>query len=49
MRFMVSQNPLNNPNFVWEKIVATQPTNLTRRRANLEDVFLRLTGTALNN
>ena len=39
--------PLDNPNFVWEKIVATQPTNLTRRRANLEDVFLRLTGTAL--
>jgi lipooligosaccharide transport system ATP-binding protein len=41
--------PLDNPNFVWEKVVATQPTNLTRRRANLEDVFLRLTGTALNN
>ena len=41
--------PLDNPNLVWEKVVATHPTNLTRRRANLEDVFLRLTGTALNN
>ncbi|AFZ12485.1 Phosphonate-transporting ATPase [Crinalium epipsammum PCC 9333] len=41
--------PLDNPNLVWEKIVATQPTNLTRRRANLEDVFLRLTGNVLNN
>ncbi|MDZ8051394.1 MAG: ABC transporter ATP-binding protein [Aulosira sp. ZfuCHP01] len=39
--------PANNPNLLWEQLVATQPTSLTRRRANLEDVFLRLTGTSL--
>jgi lipooligosaccharide transport system ATP-binding protein len=39
--------PANNPNPLWEQLIATQPTSLTRRRANLEDVFLRLTGTSL--
>ncbi|OUL30718.1 multidrug ABC transporter ATP-binding protein [Nostoc sp. T09] len=39
--------PANNPNLLWEQLVATEPTSLTRRRANLEDVFLRLTGMSL--
>jgi lipooligosaccharide transport system ATP-binding protein len=29
---------------LWQQLVATQPQRLTRRKANLEDVFLRLTG-----
>ncbi|MFB2919832.1 ABC transporter ATP-binding protein [Aerosakkonema funiforme] len=40
--------PPENPNLLWEELVAKQPTSLTRRRANLEDVFLRLTGRSLN-
>lgn len=32
---------------LWEQLVATQPQRLTRRRANLDDVFLRLTGGVL--
>lgn len=32
---------------LWQQLVAAQPASLTRRRANLEDVFLRLTGAAL--
>ncbi|MBH8562897.1 ABC transporter ATP-binding protein [Nostoc sp. CENA67] len=39
--------PANNPNLLWEQLVATQPISLTRRRTNLEDVFLRLTGISL--
>lgn len=39
--------PPHNSNALWEQLVATQPGSLTRRRANLEDVFLRLTGTSL--
>lgn len=33
---------------VWEQLTALNPTRLTRRRANLEDVFLRLTGSVLS-
>lgn len=40
--------PTDNPNLLWEELVATQPASLMRRRANLEDVFLRLTGRSLN-
>ncbi|MDX2230970.1 MAG: ABC transporter ATP-binding protein [Leptolyngbyaceae cyanobacterium bins.349] len=32
---------------LWEQLVATEPERLTRRHANLEDVFLRLTGKVL--
>ena len=32
---------------LWQQLVATQPSKLTRRQANLEDVFLRLTGASL--
>lgn len=32
---------------LWDHLVATQPERLTRRHANLEDVFLRLTGKVL--
>lgn len=32
---------------LWEQLVATEPQRLTRRHANLEDVFLRLTGKVL--
>ncbi|WP_088889425.1 ABC transporter ATP-binding protein [Leptolyngbya ohadii] len=32
---------------LWDRLVATQPQRLTRRQANLEDVFLRLTGRVL--
>lgn len=39
--------PTDDPKPLWDKLVATQSTNLTRRRANLEDVFLRLTGISL--
>jgi lipooligosaccharide transport system ATP-binding protein len=40
--------PEHDSNVLWDQIVATQPEKLTRRRANLEDVFLRLTGSALS-
>ncbi len=33
---------------LWEQLTALNPTRLTRRRANLEDVFLRLTGSMLS-
>jgi len=33
---------------LWEQLTALNPTRLTRRRANLEDVFLRLTGSVLS-
>jgi lipooligosaccharide transport system ATP-binding protein len=39
--------PSDNPQFLWEQLSATTPERLTRRRTNLEDVFLRLTGKAL--
>jgi lipooligosaccharide transport system ATP-binding protein len=32
---------------LWDHLVATEPQRLTRRHANLEDVFLRLTGKVL--
>ncbi len=39
--------PVDNPQPLWEQLSATAPLSLTRRRTNLEDVFLRLTGTSL--
>ena len=39
--------PTENPELLWEHIQSIHPPRLTRRRANLEDVFLRLTGSAL--
>lgn len=39
--------PVNHPQSIWEQLSATAPERLTRRRTNLEDVFLRLTGTSL--
>jgi len=39
--------PIENPQPLWEQLSATAPTRLTRRRTNLEDVFLRLTGASL--
>ncbi|MGI0489247.1 ABC transporter ATP-binding protein [Pantanalinema rosaneae CENA516] len=39
--------PLIEPEPLWQQLVEVQPTSLTRRRANLEDVFLRLTGRSL--
>ncbi|MGB7439925.1 MAG: ABC transporter ATP-binding protein [Coleofasciculaceae cyanobacterium] len=40
--------PTDNPQPLWEKLCASQPERLTRRHTNLEDVFLRLTGTSLD-
>lgn len=39
--------PVDNPQSLWEQLNAIVPDQLTRRRTNLEDVFLRLTGAAL--
>lgn len=39
--------PNNNPQLLWEELSNFTPERLTRRRTNLEDVFLRLTGTSL--
>lgn len=39
--------PINNPQSLWEELSVTSAERLTRRRTNLEDVFLRLTGTSL--
>lgn len=39
--------PIDNPQPLWEQLSATAPNRLTRRRTNLEDVFLRLTGASL--
>jgi len=39
--------PINNPQSLWEQLAASEPRTLIRRRANLEDVFLRLTGASL--
>lgn len=40
--------PVDNPQLLWEQLNATAPQRLTRRRTNLEDVFLRLTGASLD-
>lgn len=40
--------PLDQPESLWLQIEALQPQRLVRRQANLEDVFLRLTGTLLD-
>lgn len=37
----------SDPSLLWENLVAVQPDRLTRRLANLEDVFLHLTGKVL--
>lgn len=39
--------PIDNPQLLWEQLSAMTPTRITRRRTNLEDVFLLLTGTSL--
>lgn len=39
--------PIDNPQPLWEQLSATACLRLMRRRTNLEDVFLRLTGTSL--
>lgn len=39
--------PLQDPEVLWQRMAATQPSRLTRRPANLEDVFLHLTGSVL--
>ncbi len=36
-----------DPEPLWQQLAALAPSRLTRRRANLEDVFLRLTGGGL--
>ena len=40
--------PIDNPQPLWEQLSGIAPERLTRRRTNLEDVFLRLTGTSLD-
>lgn len=40
--------PPENADSLWSELSALHPERLSRRRANLEDVFLRLTGTLLN-
>jgi lipooligosaccharide transport system ATP-binding protein len=39
--------PTHQPEQLWQQLAQLQPTRLTRRRANLEDVFLHLTGRSL--
>jgi lipooligosaccharide transport system ATP-binding protein len=39
--------PPTNPQPLWEQLSTAEPLRLMRRRTNLEDVFLRLTGTSL--
>ena len=39
--------PIENPQTLWEQLSTHAPNRITRRRTNLEDVFLRLTGTSL--
>ncbi|MFE4106288.1 ABC transporter ATP-binding protein [Almyronema epifaneia] len=39
--------PGDQPETLWNQIEALHPPRLTRRQANLEDVFLRLTGSLL--
>lgn len=40
--------PADDADSLWSELSALHPERLSRRRANLEDVFLRLTGTLLN-
>jgi lipooligosaccharide transport system ATP-binding protein len=40
--------PMAAPEAFWDKLSALHPPRLTRRQANLEDVFLRLTGSLLD-
>jgi lipooligosaccharide transport system ATP-binding protein len=40
--------PIDKPQPLWEQLSSIAPERLTRRRTNLEDVFLRLTGTSLD-
>jgi lipooligosaccharide transport system ATP-binding protein len=40
--------PTHNPEALWQTISQLNPSRLIRRAANLEDVFLRLTGSFLN-
>lgn len=40
--------PIEHPQTMWEQLCSLEPPRLTRRRANLEDVFLRLTGKVLS-
>jgi lipooligosaccharide transport system ATP-binding protein len=39
--------PVVEPDHLWDQLAASHPYRLTRRQANLEDVFLRLTGSSL--
>ncbi|HEY9622202.1 MAG TPA: ABC transporter ATP-binding protein [Crinalium sp.] len=39
--------PASNPEPLWHQLTVAHPLRLTRRQANLEDVFLRLTGSSL--
>jgi lipooligosaccharide transport system ATP-binding protein len=39
--------PATQPELLWEKLHQLQPTAIRRRDANLDDVFLKLTGTEL--
>ena len=41
--------PPDNHQLLWDKLCSAEPVRLTRRPANLEDVFLRLTGTLLDS
>lgn len=41
--------PSTNTDIFWQKLVATYSQQVTRREANLEDVFLRLTGNLLKS
>ncbi|MGB0561499.1 MAG: ABC transporter ATP-binding protein [Spirulinaceae cyanobacterium] len=41
--------PTSDRELLWERLSALQPQRLSRRSANLEDVFLRLTGHVLNS
>jgi lipooligosaccharide transport system ATP-binding protein len=45
--YLVSM-PLADIDLFWQKLNAANPQELTRREANLEDVFLRLTGSLLD-
>ncbi|MEL6246550.1 MAG: ABC transporter ATP-binding protein [Cyanobacteria bacterium J06648_16] len=40
--------PRGSGEVVWQQLAALSPRQLTRRQANLEDVFLRLTGSLLD-
>ncbi|WP_293090023.1 hypothetical protein [Moorena sp. SIO3H5] len=40
--------PMDNPQALWKELNTIPSVSLIRRRTNLEDVFLRLTGTSLD-